>query len=436
MRVKTLVAWPILILGLSLPTLMDCSAAKDAADLASGCDELNQGPTAVASLSIDAKLKAFVQATADLQVVAGEIKADVKTACVNMATSLGVADTWTALGDADGAIHNDMGTGACDAASAKITAILNANANANATVIVSAGECTVNADVQAECEGSCKSNIMCTEPDVTVRCDPGQLTGQCDAMCNASAVCEGSVDVRATCKGTCSAECTGSCTGSCTGTITGGCSGMCDGKCDGVATPAGGMANCAGMCEGKCSALSATAMCTGQCSATCDGKCAGECKLDAMSSINCGAMVNCKGGCSVAYKAPKCEATLKPPMCTGDASCQASCSGRAELKAECKPATVKFIFTGDSADLVTLKTAIETNLPKIWLAAKTRGPIAAAAATRVVNAGAAAASAAATFGGKAIACVGAAASATVSASASVSVSVQASASVSTSCGAK
>ena len=84
MRVKTLVAWPTLILGLSLPTLMDCSAAKDAADLASGCDELNQGPTGVASLSIDAKLKAFVQATADLQVVAGEIKADVKTACVNM----------------------------------------------------------------------------------------------------------------------------------------------------------------------------------------------------------------------------------------------------------------------------------------------------------------------------------------------------------------
>jgi len=79
--------------------------------------------------------------------------------------------------------------------------------------------------------------------------------------------------------------------GSCTGTITGGCMGMCDGKCDGVATPAGGMANCAGMCEGKCSALSAMAMCSGQCSATCDGTCAGECKLDAMSSINCGAMV-------------------------------------------------------------------------------------------------------------------------------------------------
>jgi len=57
------------------------------------------------------------------------------------------------------------------------------------------------------------------------------------------------------------------------------------------------------------------------------------------------------------------------------------------LKAECKPATVKFTFTGDSADLVTLKAAIETNLPKIWLAAKTRGRIAVAAAGRVVTAG-------------------------------------------------
>jgi len=64
-----------------------------------------------------------VQATADLQVAADEIKADVKTACVNMATSLGVADTWTALGDGDGSIHNGRGTGACDVASAKITAI-------------------------------------------------------------------------------------------------------------------------------------------------------------------------------------------------------------------------------------------------------------------------------------------------------------------------
>ena len=200
MRVKTLVAWPTLILGLSLPVLVDCSA-KDAADLASGCDELNQGSAAVASLSIDAKLKAFVQATADLKTVAGEIKADVKAACVDMATRLGASDTWSSLGDSDDAL-----TAACNAASAKVSGILQANANANATVTISGGECTVNADVQAQCEATCQADVSCTEPDITVRCTPGELTGQCSGTCNAMAVCEGSVDVQADCSGTCAAQ--------------------------------------------------------------------------------------------------------------------------------------------------------------------------------------------------------------------------------------
>jgi hypothetical protein len=136
------------------------------------------------------------------------------------------------------------------------------------------------------------------------------------------------------------------------------------------------------------------------------------------------------------YTAPKCEGTLTPPMCMGDARCQGSCTGRANLTATCKPATVKFTFTGTSDDLVKLQGAIEANLPKIWVAAKTKGPLAVEAGAKVVAAGAGAAEAAASFGGKAIACAGVAVSAMVSASASVSVSVMASASVSTSCGAK
>jgi len=436
MRIRKLLAWPALILGLSVPCLIDCSAAKDAQDLASGCDELNQGPTAVASLNIDAKMKAFVQATADLQAAAIRIKADVKGACVDMATKLGVADTWTALGDTDDAISNPMGTGACDQVSAKVSGILSANASANATVVISGGQCTIDADIQGQCEASCKVDVMCTEPDITVRCSPGQLTGQCDAVCNATAVCEGSVTVQANCQGTCKASCTGTCSGACSGTITGGCTGMCDGKCDGVATPAGGMANCAGTCEGKCSALSATAMCSGRCDASCKGKCTGECTLEANSTVMCGAMVNCRGGCSVAYTAPKCETKLMPPVCMGDANCQTNCSGRAELKAQCTPATVKFMFTGTSPDLVKLQAAIEADLPKIWLAAKTEGPLLKEAGINVFNTGSAVVSASASLGGKAIACVGAAAKATVTASASVSVSVMASASVSSSCGAQ
>ncbi len=432
MRLKTLWVGPIMVFGLSLPCLMDCS---DAADLASGCDEINGGASAVAQLDIDAKLKAFISATADLKTIADRIKVDVKAACIDMSTKLGATDTWTALGDGDDAISNAMKTGACDQANAKITAILSANSTANATLIVSGGQCTVDANLQAMCEASCKADVSCTEPDVTVRCDPGQLTGECSANCNASAYCEGSATVAANCQGTCEAECTGTCSGACTGTVTGGCSGTCEGTCDGVATPAGGMANCAGTCEGKCSTLAATASCKGKCAASCNGKCTGNCKLDATAMVNCGAMVNCKGGCSVMYTAPKCETELTPPMCMGDASCQGSCSSRAEVNATCTPPTAEFIFTGTSPDLDMLKAALEANMPKVWLAFKTEGPLAVKAAANVVTAGTAAAQAAGSFGGKAVACATASVTAAAKASASVNVSVQASASVSTSAGA-
>ncbi len=432
MRLKTLWVGPTLVLGLSLPCLMDCS---DAADLASGCDELNGGAEAVAKLDVDAKLKTFITATADLKTIADRIKADVKTACVGMSTSLGLMDTWTALGDSDDAISNPNKTGACDQASVKIQAIMAANPSANATLIVSGGQCTVDANLQAMCEATCKSDVMCTEPDITVRCEPGQLTGECSANCNANAFCEGSAMVAANCMGACEAECQGTCNGSCTGTITGGCSGTCEGKCDGVATPAGGMANCTGTCEGKCSMPAATASCRGKCAASCNGKCTGNCKLDSTAMVNCGAMVNCKGGCSVMYTAPKCETELTPAMCSGDVSCQGSCTSRAEVNATCTPPSAQFIFTTSSPDLDLLKAALEANMPKIWLAFKTEGPLAVKAAAHVVTAGTAAAQAAGSFGGKAVACATASVTAAASASASVNVSFQASASVSGSAGA-
>jgi hypothetical protein len=426
MRLKTLLAWPTLVVGLSLPGLIDCSDAKD---LAAGCDELEAGGSAVANLTIDAKLKAFVQATADLQAVAKTMKTEVKTACGNIATGLGEADTWTPKGDSDDAV-----TTACNAASAKITAILQANANAQATITVSGGQCSVNADAQLTCEGSCKADVSCTEPELSARCDPGQFSAVCDAECKGSAVCEGSAMVAAECQGSCEAECSGTCSGACSGTIMGGCTGSCTGTCDGKATPAGGMANCAGVCEGKCTQPAASATCSGKCEATCKGKCNGNCKLEATANVKCGAMVSCKGGCTTTYTAPKCEAELKPPMCMGDASCQASCSGRASVQAQCTKPTVKVIYSASTDDLVKLKGLLETNLPSIWLAAKTQGDLALKAAIKVKDTGSAAISGAASASGKAIACVGAAAQASVKASASVSVSVSASASVTSSAG--
>jgi hypothetical protein len=122
-------------------------------------------------------------------------------------------------------------------------------------------------------------------------------------------------------------------------------------------------------------------------------------------------------------------------MCMGDASCQASCSGRAQANATCTKPTVKVVYTASTDDLIKLKGLLEANLPSIWLAAKTQGSLAISAAGKVAATGQTAISGVASAGGKAIACVGAAAKASVQASASVSVSVMASASVSGSAGA-
>jgi hypothetical protein len=422
MRLKNFLTWPTLVVGLSLPALIDCS---DAVDAASGCDELNTGGSAVANLSIDAKFKAFVQAASDLRVIATAMKTEVRTACANIATGLGEADTWSSHGESDAAV-----TAACTVASAKIDSILTANANAQATITVTGAQCSVNADIQAMCEGSCKADVSCTEPELAARCDPGQLSAVCDAECKGGATCQGTAMVAADCQGTCEAECTGTCSGSCSGTITGGCDGMCTGKCDGMATPSGGMASCAGTCEGTCTRPKATATCTGKCEASCKGKCTGNCTLEASANVKCGAMVSCKGGCTTTFTAPKCEAELRPPTCMGDASCQASCSGRGQVNAQCTKPSVKVVYAAETEDLTKLKTVLEANLPAIWLAAKTQGQLALNAAGKVVTTGQAAVSGAASASGKAIACVGAAAKASAEASASVDVSVKASVSVS------
>ena len=405
-----------------MPGLIDCS---DAVDAASGCNELEAGGSAVANLSIDAKFKAFVLAAGDLKVVAKNMKTEVKTACANIAIGLGESDTWTSKGDSDDAV-----TTACSVAETKIKAIMQANAGASATITVAGGQCSVNADIQASCEGTCKVDVMCMEPELALRCDPGQFSAVCDAECKGSATCEGSATLAAECQGSCEADCTGTCSGACSGTITGGCSGTCNGTCDGKATPAGGMANCAGVCEGKCTQPAAMATCSGKCEASCKGKCNGNCKLEASANVKCGAMVSCKGGCTTTYKEPKCEAELTPPMCSGDANCNASCSGRAEVTATCTKPTVKVVYTASSDDLLKLKGLLETNLPAIYLAAKTQGELALKAAGKLATTGEAAVLAVGTAGGKAFACVGAAAKASVDASISVRVSVMASASVS------
>lgn len=412
-----------------------CSAANAVAAAAQGCDEFKGGASSVASLSIDANTKAFVQASADLVSTTSAMQNAVLAACTGIDHDLGVADTWTAKGST-----NDQITEACNQASTKITGILQAQQQVQATcaLAVTGGGCTVDVNAEASCDAQCTGGASCTPPDITVACEPGQLSGQCSGTCNASATCEGSATVAAKCQGSCEADCEGSCTPPTSGKVhcEGTCMGNCFGTCNGTATGAGGMANCAGTCSGQCDA-----QCTytpgkpGHCEGSCTGTCTGNCKLDASSNINCGANVNCKGGCSVMYTAPKCEGSVTPPMCMADVNCKGSCQAHAEATASCTPPTAKLECSASAtSDVQALVATVEKNLPALVQAVSTQGPIAVKAAGHVASTAVAVGQTLTSLSGKALACAGAAVQASASASVSINVSVMASASVSGSCG--
>jgi hypothetical protein len=410
-----------------------CSAVSNAAAAAQGCDEFNGGISAVGSLSIDANTKAFVTAAAQLQGVATSMEASVLGACIGIATDLGQMDTWTAKGPDGGGSADAETTEACNQAVAGINAALMAATTAQVTcgLTVSGGECQVDANAQINCEAKCNGAASCMMGTIEARCTPAQLTGQCSGNCNASATCEGSATVAANCQGTCSGNCTGTCTPPSAGSIdcTGTCMGNCNGTCNGTAQSTG---MCSGTCQGKCdAACTYMAGMPGSCSGSCKGTCSGSCKLDATAMVNCGANVNCTGGCSVAYTAPQCEGKLTPPSCMIDANCEASCQSQVEFSAMCTPPTVALQCTGMVTTQITaLVMTLQKNLPPIFLAAKTQGQLALDAAQLTAKAGANVVANVSSLGGKAIACATVAAKAAVSASASVNVSVMASASVS------
>jgi hypothetical protein len=423
-----------LVVLLAIPAASSCALKNDVQEATSGCDEFAAGGDALGNLSVDARVKAFAVASAELKTIGDGIRADVKLACIQIATDLGETDAWTG-DDSDGSISNGQKTGACDVVATRIEAIMTAGAaaGANFALMVSGGECTVDANVQVSCEESCKTDVTCTEPGVETRCAPAELTGQCQAECNGSATCEGRVDAAANCMGKCEAECQGTCSGEMRGTTEGGCDGMCEGTCDGVVTPSGGLASCAGTCEGKCTQPKPAAMCRGKCSSSCNGACKGQCKLEATAAMNCGATVSCKGGCSVAVTEPKCETELTPPVCTGDTNCQTSCAGQASAHAECSAPTVTLVANLDATgDIAKLKATLEANLPNILLAAKTKGQLAVRALQKVSATGQALIDVSSQLGGKDLACAGTAASASAQAAASMNVSVSASTSVSSS----
>jgi hypothetical protein len=413
-----------------------CSAANTAQQIsqaASGCDEFNGGSQSIAALQIDGTTKAFVQATSDFVTDVSSMETAVYNACKKIDTDLGVTDTWSAKTTLD-----EQTQEACSQASTKINTILAEGQSVQAAcyLAISGGHCEVDASVEATCEGQCTGAANCTPPDVTVACQPGDLSVECSGSCAASATCEGSVTAAATCQGSCSADCSGECDVTatapkvrCEGTCAGNCTGTCDGS-----TVTG--ASCAGTCNGTCDAkCTFTGGVSAHCNGSCKGTCTGDCKLDANASVMCGANVRCKGGCSVTGTAPQCEGEVTPPMCNVDANCQASCQGHAEATASCTPPTVTFECDATAtADMKSLVATLQANLPAILAAVQTQGPLAVKAGGHVATTGAALVQSLGAVGGKAIACATTAVSAAANASVSLNVSVMVSASVSGSCG--
>lgn len=431
MKNTRLAMLPVLGIALMSPLFVHCSA-EDLKDLAEGCDEMNVAisgdATAIASLDVDAKVKVALQATADLKAMADLMVADVGKACVAIATDLGATDTWTAKGDAKSTEYVKY---ACNAATAKIDAIMQAGASAGCTfsLAIQGGACEADFSAQAKCDAQCSASGTCDPGTIEARCDPGELSGTCSAECSGS--CSATVEQpKIACEGTCNASCEGSCSGACEGTIKGGCDGVCEGTCDGEASNGQAAGSCKGECKGSCTQPAASATCEGSCKASCKGTCTGSCEVSGGAKVKCDG--SCKGGCSVEYTAPKCEGTFKPPSCEVDANCSASCQGSVTAKAKCTPPTVNFVAqcAVSSGDIDKLVATLKTNLPALYQVGVVRGQAAVKAAADAATAITGTFKAAGSLGGKAVACIAVAAQTHVQASASISVSVEASASAS------
>ncbi len=352
---------PVLMLGLVAPVVVSCAAAQQAANKANDasggamgpkCPDLTKVEAILAydfsgNFKIDAaagaKLKAGTAAAVEIKGFADQVDADLKLACGNIAKDLGQAGE-----------HKD-GKAACDAAMKGI-ADVKAKLGANAKIALTFTEprCQADMNVYADCAGKC--DVKVSGGKAKVECEPGKLSGKCDAQC------EGSCDVSG------GAKCDGQCSGSCDAEVKGSCSGKCNGKCDGKTSTG---ASCAGTCDGKCEG--------GTIKGECKGKCGGSCQLKAQAKCE----GTCTGKCTAEFKEPKCTGEIKPPEMSGD--CKAHCDASVSGKMECTPAKVGLAVSGaaDAKLAAQLQGTIEKNFPLVLKIAVGMGDRAAKMAANV-----------------------------------------------------
>ena len=349
-------------------------------DGAEECTAFAPGEPVPGDLEVRKEVRTFMQASADLTVVGEEMGHEVLAACAGIATDLGAEDSWSDQEGLDRQIANADKTGACDVATARILDVL-ADArevNATAALLVTRGECHIDFEAQAECESNCADE--CDPGTVETRCDPGDLSVECHAECDAEATCVGTDDHPANCMGACESECVGECQGTCI-------------AADGSRTEN-------------------DPNCQGKCTASCNGECRGRCKLD--EPTECGVEVHCEGGCTASYDDPVCTTECTPPECHEDEECHAACAAEAEANAVCDPTHVElFVDVDSNPTLQPLVDTLEENLPALFDAAEKRGPFVRGALERLGRSGKKLIADLGDLTGAELSCVGAAADSVV-----------------------
>ncbi|MEO7109588.1 MAG: hypothetical protein ABI183_04035 [Polyangiaceae bacterium] len=326
--ILTALVAPFIINCGSLPKVPGAPALPDTScpdfSSADAVEKVDFAATFKLQADVGAKLKAGVQASEEIQAFAAKLDADLKDACGGLAKDLG-----------DKADYKN-GEETCKAA-IKVMGEFKAKMGANAKIALDIipPRCDADMSVMSDCAGSCDASVK--GGGAKVECEPGKLSGSCDAQCS------GSCDLSA------SAKCDGTCEGSCDATFKGSCGGNCDGKCDGKSSKG---AVCNGTCDGKCDAKA---------SGSCGGKCGGTCKLKAAAKCD----GTCTGSCTAEMKAPKCSGEVTPPKMS--AECKAHCDAKVNANLTCKPASVTLRIEGaaDTGAAATYKAAIEKNLPGV-----------------------------------------------------------------------
>jgi hypothetical protein len=304
---------------------------------------------------------AFAQAAGDLAAVANGMLRDVGAACRGLALELGAdGDDPRAAGQAEPETVRAW----CNIAAERVTKVRPQLARVHFAVQVVTPRCTLDTTFQVACEGKCSADASCVEAAPEERCPEAARAGVCGATCTGT--CTGSETAPATCEGACGGMCFGTCE------VRGSAGASTSETVEAVAAPegAGGAVDCSTGC-----------VCTG----TCRGACTAGCDLPSGGGA-CDA--TCSGACSEPMRGQGCLEALAPPRCAGDVDCQKSCTASSAARAVCPDGSLAVIVDesarGDRA-VTQIVSALDRNLPAIFLAARGRAKVLADGASDLLD---------------------------------------------------